>query len=153
MLSPGRKAPDFQLTRLDGGAESLAGLKARPTVLAFFKVSCPTCQLTLPFLERIAQSNALSLRAVSQDDAKLSAGFNSEYGITFPTLLDSAAAGYPASNAYEITHVPSVFLVEPDGSIGWTMEGFSKAQLEELALRAGVAVFTANDHVPEWKAG
>jgi peroxiredoxin len=152
-LSPGRKAPDFQLARLDGGTESLAELKAKPAVLAFYKVSCPVCQITLPFLERIAQSGALDLRAVSQDNAKASERFNREYGITFPTLLDPADADYPASNAYEITHVPSVFLVEPDGSIGWTMEGFSRSQLEELARRAGVAVFTANDHVPEWKAG
>jgi peroxiredoxin len=153
MLSPSRKAPNFQLARLDGGTESLADLKAKPAVLAFYKVSCPVCQMTLPFLERIAQSGALQLRAISQDNAEASRRFNTEYGITFPTLLDSAEADYPASNAYQIAFVPSVFLVEPDGSIGWTMEGFSKAQFDELARRAGVAVFSADDHVPEWKAG
>ena len=44
-------------------------------------------------------------------------GFNQRFGVTFPTLLDLSNEDYPASNAYGITSVPSLFLVEPDGTI------------------------------------
>jgi hypothetical protein len=49
--------------------------------------------------------------------------------------------------------VPSLFLVEPDGVISWTMEGFEKKALETLGAKAGVATFTAHDQVPVFKAG
>ena len=47
-----------------------------------------------------------------------------------PTLIDAPRA-YPASNAYRITHVPSLFLVETDGKISQAIEGFSKADHRE----------------------
>ena len=55
-----------------------------------------------------------------------------------PTLLDSARHGYPASNAYALSHVPSMFLVERDGTISWSLVGFHKKELEALGARFGV---------------
>ena len=72
---------------------------------------------------------------------------------TFPTLLDSSSEDYPASNAYGITSVPSLFLVERDGTIARSINGFSKRDFEEIGARAGVSPFSPDDHVPEWKAG
>jgi hypothetical protein len=70
-----------------------------------------------------------------------------------PTLLDSEDEGYPASNAFGITHVPSLFLVEPDGTISLASEGFMKTDLEAIGARAGLPVFGAKESVPAWKAG
>jgi peroxiredoxin len=120
-------------------------------LLAFFKVACPVCQLTFPFLERL--SRALKIFGVSQDDAEATREFNQEHGITFPALLDSEGEGFPASNAYGISRVPSLFLIEPDGKISWTLEGFSKKDLEQLGARVGVKPFKPGEDVPEWKAG
>ena len=53
-LCTGNKAPEFDLKTLDGKRFSLSDeLAHRPVVLAFFKVSCPTCQYALPFFERL----------------------------------------------------------------------------------------------------
>ncbi len=53
-LASGTKAPEFELKTLDGKGFSLRDELARsPVVLAFFKVSCPTCQYALPFWERL----------------------------------------------------------------------------------------------------
>src|ERR1700690_4576247 len=91
-LATGTKAPDFGLKTLDGKGFSLRQELARgPAVLAFFKVSCPTCQYALPFLERLHKAygcKGISLFGVSQNNAKDTAAFNKEFGITFPTLLD-----------------------------------------------------------------
>src|SRR6266536_3379631 len=130
MLETGARAPDFQLQDLRGETRGLRDLVAAgPAVLAFFMTTCPVCQLAFPFLERIHRGQAqraLSFYGISQDDAESTEEFNREFGVTFPTLLDTADTNYPVSNAYGISHVPSVFLVEPDGTVSWTMGGFDK---------------------------
>ena len=157
MLGTGVRAPEFDLAGMDGRKHSLRQLIAKgPVLLAFFKTTCPVCKLAFPFLERIHHGQAapgIAIYGISQDDAETTSDFNREFGVTFPVLLDSEGNGYPASNAYQISHVPSVFLVEPDGTISWTMEGFEKKALETLGTRAAAAVFRPTDNVPAFKAG
>jgi peroxiredoxin len=157
MLQTGERAPDFDLEDGQGRSRSLRDLAASgPVVVAFFKTTCPVCQLAFPFLDRIHRAQkapAMSIYGVSQDDAEATREFTDEFGVTFPMLFDTAESGYPASDAYGVSHVPSVFLVEPGGAITWTMEGFDKKALEDLGARASVAVFTARDQVPAFKPG
>ena len=115
-----------------------------PILLAFFKISCPVCQLTVPFLERLQ----MPVYGVSQNDEEDTRWFNSEFGVTFPTLLDREENGFAVSNAFEISSVPTIFLIERDGTISRTIEGWVKADIESL----GVA-FRESDNVPAWKAG
>ncbi len=50
----GNIAPGFSLKALDNKQYSLNTLLERgPVVAAFFKISCPVCQFTFPFLERL----------------------------------------------------------------------------------------------------
>lgn len=150
----GQPAPDFRLTGGEGGAQSRDEILAQgPLVLAFYKVSCPVCQFALPFLERMAQAGKLRILGVSQDDAKATARFSREYDLTFPMLRDEESAGYPASNAFGITTVPTLVLLEADGTVSLASEGFVKKDLEILARRAGAEVFRPDEYVPEWKAG
>ena len=142
MLKAGVKAPALKC--LDGG---------KPVVLAFFKVSCPVCQMTFPYLERMSRNEKIAFFAISQDDAAATRAFYGQFGITFPTLLDEKKERYPASNAYGITSVPSLFLVECDGTISMAFDGFSKRDLERIGERAGVKPFKPEDNVPEWKPG
>jgi peroxiredoxin len=126
MLSPGSPAPRFTLQDLDGKPYPLAEMLARgPVLLALFKISCPVCQMTLPFLDRIA-SGSLQIVAISQNDASSTRRFQTRFGVTLLTLLDREEEGYPVSNALGITHVPSLFLVEPDGIVSLAIEGFVK---------------------------
>jgi len=157
-LQAGAHAPEFDLPVLDGkGKQNLAGaLASGPVLLTFFKVTCPTCQLTLPFIERMfkgAKNGATRMFAVSQDDAEATREFNQEFGITMPTLLDGEKQGYPVSNAYGLTNVPSLFLVEPDGNISWSLIGFHKKDLEALGAKVGVSPFRPGENVPEMKGG
>jgi peroxiredoxin len=153
MLEAGARAPEFELPALGGAAQSLAQILARgPALLAFFKVSCPVCQLTFPFLERIHQGGGLQVVGISQDNAPATADYNREYGVTFPTLLDDKG-GYAVSNAFGISTVPSLFLVEADGAVSSSESGFSKAFLEAAGRRAGVTLFQPGERVPESRPG
>jgi peroxiredoxin len=153
MLKPGSSAPAFTLQELGGGPRTLEQILAHgPALLAFYKISCPVCQMTLPFLDRLAQGS-LQVIAISQDDERGTRKFQEKFGGRIPTLLDREQDDYPASNAFGISHVPSMFLIEPDGRISLAADGFVKRDLETIGARAGVVPFTAADHVPEWKAG
>jgi peroxiredoxin len=161
-LPAGAKAPAISLQDMTGKTLTLAeALKKGPVVAAFFKVSCPVCQFTAPFLERLHETYAgpkFTLWGISQDDARDTRQFFKEFDVEFPTLLD--AAGYPVSNQYGITNVPSIFLISPDGKIQVSSVGFAKSDLEEVAAAAAratgapaKALFKASEVVPEFKPG
>src|ERR1039457_2066800 len=154
ILKRGMQAPRFELKELAGGRRSLQEMLERgPVLLAFFKVSCPVCQLTFPFLERLAKNDAVQAIGISQDDATSTKAFNDRFGVTFPTLLDEAAEGYPVSNGFGISSVPTVFVVETDGTISNSIEGFSRRDLDAIGERIHVAPFRPDEYVPEFKAG
>jgi peroxiredoxin len=158
----GNSAPDFSVSGLDGKTYVLKSLLQKGLVVAaFFKISCPVCQFTAPFLERLFQrygGNAVTFLGISQDDAKSTSKFAAEFGMTFPVAID--AKGYPASNAYGLTMVPTIFLIDSDGAVKVSSMGFAKQDLEtiatELARRrnlAPAALFRAHERVPAQKPG
>jgi peroxiredoxin len=154
MLEAGERAPSFRLKSLSGSTASLDEILAKgPALLAFYKISCPVCQLAFPYLERLSASASLQIIGISQDDDSSTQGFNERFGVTFPTLLDQSQEGYPASNAFGISSVPSLFVLDADGKIAQSFSGFSKRDLETVGQRAGVQPFRPEDNVPEWKAG
>ena len=162
-LSAGTKAPAFELKSLDGKNFSLAEALSRgPVVLAFFKVSCPTCQYAFPFLERLHKAygkNGVTLVAISQNDAKDTAAFNKEFGVTFPVLLDDPRT-YSVSNTYGLTNVPSIFWIAQDSEVEISSVGWVKSDFEQINRRiaeAGKAtpaiLFKPGEDVRDFRAG
>ena len=162
-LTAGTKAPAFELKAMDGKRFSLQEELAHgPVVLAFFKVSCPTCQYTFPFLERLHKAygqKGVRLLGVSQNDAKDTAAFNKEFGVTFPVLLDEIG-NYPVSNAYGLTNVPTIFWIAQDGEIEVSSVGWLKADFEEINRKMAEAgktppavVFKPGEDVRDFRAG
>lgn len=143
MLAVGVAAPHTNLDPLFQGL---------PTLVVFFKTTCPTCCFTFPFLERLSKGS-LQLIGISQDEADRTAAFQEKLGLTFQIAFDRKEEGYPASNAFGISSVPSLFLIEPDRTISLAVSGFARPDLEFLAERAEVPVFLANERVPALKPG
>ena len=161
-LATGLKAPNFDLKTLDGKSFSLNDELSRgPLVLAFFKVSCPTCQYAFPFLERLHKAYGASAKifGISQNDAKETAAFIKEFGVTFPVLLDDPHS-YPVSNAYGLTNVPTIFWIAEDGeievsSVGWVKADYEaiNRKLAETGKVAPAIVFKPGEEVREFRAG
>jgi peroxiredoxin len=162
-LATGTKAPEFTLKTLDGKSFSLSDeLSHGPVILAFFKVSCPTCQYAFPFLERLHKAyghNGAKLFGVSQNDAKDTAAFIKEFGVTFPILLDDTRS-YPVSNVYGLTNVPTVFWIADDGeievsSVGWVKADFEQVnrRMAEVGKTAPAPVFKPGEDVRDFRAG
>ena len=162
-LASGTKAPNIELKTLDGKPFSLQEELSRgPIVLAFFKVSCPTCQYALPFLDRLYKAyghKGVRIVGVSQNDAKETTEFNRQFGITLPVLLDDTTR-YPASNAYGLTNVPSIFWVAQDGeielsSVGWVKSDFDQInrKMAEIDKVSPAVVFKPGEDVRDFRAG
>jgi len=98
-LTVGTHAPISSSEQWTASASSCANeLTHGPLVLAFFKVSCPTCQYAFPFLERLEQAYGhknVRIIGVSQNDPRETANFTKEFGVTFP-FSSTIPAKYPA---------------------------------------------------------
>ena len=161
-LEAGQSAPGVSLKNTEGQTVSLAeALKKGPVLAAFFKVNCPVCQFTFPFLERMYETygdSKFTFLGISQNDAGETREFNKEYGVKFSVLIDEA--GYPVSNQYGLTNVPSLFLISPGGKIQESSVGFARADLERIAAEAArasgkpaIPLFKPGEVVPDYKPG
>ncbi len=161
-LTAGKTAPPIELTNTEGKSYSLKSALAQgPVLTAFFKVSCPTCQFTLPFLERLYQQfggKNVQVWGVSQDSERDTQQFAREYGVTFPILIDKDH--YATSRGYGLEYVPTLFLIAPDGRIEISSEGFCKADF--LGIQASLSrslsaapgeLFKSGEKIPEYKPG
>ena len=159
----GNTVPGFSLKALDNKEYSLNSLMERgPVVAAFFKVSCPVCQFTFPFLERLYKrygGNGVTFLGISQDDTRATAKFAKEYGVSFPILIDDED-GYLVSNGYGLTSVPTVFLIDTDGTVKVSSMGFDKNDLEKIAAELSerkkislTPLFRPDEVVPANKPG
>ncbi len=135
-LPSGSRAPDFELPTLEGESLRLSqALESGPVMLVFYKRSCPTCQLTFPFIQRLFAAAGSNMRfwAISQDEEEETRAFVREYGLEFPVLVD--AHPYPVSSDYGLRFVPTVYLVSGDQTIQVADFGFSKPTLSAIAGR------------------
>jgi peroxiredoxin len=163
-LPCGVKAPEFALTSTKGKPLILTELLTRgPAVLAFFKISCPVCQYAFPYIERMWQvhkTEPVSFIGISQDNAPDTEAFTKNYGLTFPVALDDSRQ-YLVSNAYKLTNVPTVYLVDRNGDIQVSSVGWARADMEELNLKLSMMnpaqeqypIFKSGEPVAEFKAG
>ena len=155
-LPAGTKAPDFSLPAIfsgsnkDGGEFSLqAALQQGLVLAAFFKVSCPVCQYTFPYLERMHKAHGdkkITIVGISQDNQRDTAAFLKEYGVI--------------SNAYGLTNVPTLFLIGQDGEIEITSVGWVKQEVEDVNRKLATAqqialpaIFRPGEDVRDFRAG
>ncbi len=163
-VASGVKAPEFALTSTKGKSLILSDvLNNGPAVLAFFKVSCPVCQYAFPFLERLWQlhkTDPVNLIGISQDNAADTEKFIKKYGLTFHVALDDPAR-YIVSNAYKLTNVPTVYLIDRDGEIQVSSVGWSRNELDDINLKLSMMnpaqrqapLFKVGEDVAAFKAG
>jgi len=162
-LTAGANAPDFSLTALDGSKFSLQeALRQGPVVAAFFKVSCPICQYAFPFFERLYKAfgqRKITIVGISQDNARDTAAFAKQFGVTFRMLLDDPN-GYAASNAYGLTNVPTLFLIAQDGTIEISSVGWVKPEIEQVYAKLSTGqtspplpLFKPGEEVSDFRTG
>lgn len=161
-LAVGDQAPTFALKTAEGESHSLPeALGQGPVLAVFLKTTCGTCDLLVPYLNRLVEayaSDGWHLWAISQDGVGSSRDYAVRHGTRFPLLVDES--GWPVSQAYDPPATPTLFLIAPDGLVEETSVGFSKDDLnaisERLAARLGqpaATVAEADDGQPSFRPG
>jgi peroxiredoxin len=147
-LQPGVSAPEVP------GVDFASG----PTVLFFYKVTCPVCQMAGAPVGRFGQAYPRRTIGIGQDPEEKLSAFDSAYGLGFPSIADLPP--YDVSNAYGIQAVPTTFLVGADGLIAdvvesWDREGLNRLSKEmAAALGADFAeISNPGDGLPPFRPG
>jgi peroxiredoxin len=147
-IEQGQKAPfpDGEFDDAEGRPHDLrSAVAAGPVLLGIYKSSCASSKQMFPFLERLHErhgADGLTVLGISQDSANITRSFARRYGITFPLVLEGD--DYPVSRAFDIMATPTVFLIEPDGTVAYTTMGFMKPALD--AMGDAVADALAEPH-------
>jgi peroxiredoxin len=162
-LGVGAQAPDFTLSGIDGKQYSLAAaLEQGPLLAVFIQTACPICDLAMPYLNRLARAygGGWHLWVISQNDQQASQRYAQRFQPDFPLLVDDPADGRIVSCAYDPPATPTLFLIEADGRLEFSGQGFSKADLnaaaERIAAHLGVqpaVVAEPNDGNPDFRPG
>ena len=119
-------------------------------LLVFLETDCPTCRLSVPYLNRLAEEGAHVI-GISQDSDVLTRQFVEQTSAKFPIEIDQ---DLQLSRAYDPFAVPAFVLVGADGYIKRTQIGFDKDELNAVAEEMGRRPI-AEDHdgAPHRKPG
>jgi peroxiredoxin len=117
------KAPDFQVTDLNGKSISLADYKGKVLFLNFWATWCPPCRAEIPdFVEVYGQnkSKGFEIIGISLDtngkDAV--AAFVEKYKINYPIVLESRNTTQKIIADYEPgQYIPTTIVIDKQGRI------------------------------------
>ena len=139
MLEAGQKAPPSSLYRPDGA----------PVLVVVLETDCPTCRLTVAYLNRLAKDARVI--GVSQDSEDETRQFVEQMSITIPVAIDHDLT---LSRAYDPTVVPALFLLDGEGRVVRAEIGFDKETLNAIAAAMGYApIAEVYDGAPASKPG
>ncbi len=137
--------PQFELPRLNGQSWRRSGR----ALLVFIEADCPTCALTLPYLSRL--DGDTDVAAISQDSREATLELVERLEIGYTVLLDT---DLKLSRQLDPPTAPTLYLVDAAGKIERMIEGFSKADLNELAATLGQGpIADPHDGAPELMPG
>ncbi len=128
----GRTAPNIEAETLDGARFSLEDHRGEVVVLSFWASWCGPCRLELPELNALqGRRSDVTVVAVNVDrDRAAAERFLAGLDLSLPVVLDSQSL---ALGQYGVMSMPTMFLVDPNGTIKFSKTGFSREKgLAEL---------------------
>jgi peroxiredoxin len=135
MRQVGDKSPQFSLPIIDTADLFTCNANGRPVLLIFFETDCPTCHLTIPYLNRLARELGTDTHLVigiSQDDEQATSEIIKQLAIEFPVTLDK---DLQLTRAYDPIAVPTLFLLNGEGEILYTQIAFDKNDLNTITAK------------------
>jgi peroxiredoxin len=152
-----RAVPAFELPDLEGRRIQFVPVSPGHKLLLFYKNTCPTCQLALPYFDRLcAQARGTWGYAIAQDPAPEAREFGLRYGLSVPQLVDERP--HAVSRQCGIMNVPTLLVVDASGACVLWSPAFVKAHFLEALSRVApgaeaAQLFLPHEAVPELKPG
>lgn len=141
----GDLAYDFTLTNYSGEKVTLSSLRGKLVILNFWASWCGPCQNEMPEFQ--ALQDKFDIQGASPDTVFLTVNltdgqmetrdtaqaFLDEKGYTFPVVFDD---GDKTANLYQISGIPSTFILDKNGVIVQTFLGGTNQKSLEKALES-----------------
>ena len=138
-LQRGDLFPDFISKDSDGQKFQLSNLQGKVVVLEFWANWCPSCQRTIPVMQRVektfAGQNVEFVGVNSDGDAPVVKEIQAKWGITTRTLVDGSPSG-PISVRYAIMAWPSFFVIGKDGRVVFRSSGIDAGGMTSAITEA-----------------
>jgi peroxiredoxin len=129
LIQPGAQAPDFTLPDQDGNEVSLADLRGKTVVLAFYPADfSPTCTDQLSVYQEVLgelEERGTKLLGISVDGAFCHRAFRSHLNLDFPLLADfhpkgEVAKAYGVWSEQHGVSGRALVMVGPEGTVEWS---------------------------------
>jgi peroxiredoxin len=135
-LDKGDKAPDFELTTLDGEKVKLSDYKGEKVLLNFWATWCPPCRAEMPDMQKLHDKHddvnilAVNLSGTESGEEKIR-DFIDELDLSFTIPLDTEME---ISQMYEVVAYPTTYMIDSDGRIGYKSFGALNYELMKKEL-------------------
>jgi peroxiredoxin len=131
----GKRAPDVELSTLDGTSVKLASLRGKVVVLDFWASWCVPCVEALPTLNawnRDMKSKGLVVIGVTQEDAsEVQAFLAGGTAIDYPVALDAAQ---DATRRYRVQGLPMTVIIDKTGVVRFAELGIADLDKMKTAI-------------------
>jgi cytochrome c biogenesis protein CcmG/thiol:disulfide interchange protein DsbE len=128
-------APNFTLNTLKGsGSVSLSSLRGKVVLLDFWASWCEPCKLSFPAYNKLLQQyggQGFTIVGINQDrDLGEALKFLDQFPARFTILSDPDSV---ATNLYNPPTMPTSYLIDRQGNIVKTYEGYHQGDEEQIA--------------------
>lgn len=117
-MKVGEPAPPIVGATLDGATFDLTSLRGRPVLVNFWASWCGPCRDEFPlFQDQLAKHEAEGLAIVGvmyKDEADLARGFATEFGVSWPTVVDPTGS---LAAAYRVVAPPQSYFIDRGGIV------------------------------------
>ena len=133
------KAPDFRLPALNGsGDHSLIDYRGKVVYLDFWASWCGPCQQSLPALDALQKEHDPSdfqVIAINLDESPDEArAFLEKFPVDYTILSELTGK---TQRAYNLVGLPSSFLIDQQGEIIGSFQGFNPGHIKRLKKAIG----------------
>lgn len=139
-LAKGEKAPDFQLTTLDGEVVTLSDYQGQKVILNFWATWCPPCRAEMPHMQNYFEDQAeeanvviLAVNLTTEDKGlKTIEDFVEEFGLEFSIPMDDKG---DVGSTYQAVSIPTSYTIDTKGRIQNKVVGPMDAPMMEQLVK------------------
>ena len=129
----GHPAPDFELKTLAGETIRLSDFRGKPVIVNFWATWCAPCRAEFPEFQEVSVERAdelviIGVNHTSGDTPALVPDFVTEFGITFPIVLDENGE---TVKTYRVLGLPTSVFIDSNGIVNEVFTGpINKSYIE-----------------------